>query len=190
MEASTANSLIGAIAAVLTPFAVALAAHWFPVRSAPRQGPRKRRHEPRTRREPGPAAGVSTEALVNPALVAAIRASKTSWTRALLVLVPLSSIAPILVGFVAFVNLILVVPIATAVLAYRRPVPWQWAVMVVAGLHAINYLSLLVGGALFTSRDLVIALAVYLINFGLVAVTAHVRSEAFAQRHEAGLGAQ
>lgn len=186
MDTSTVNSLIGAVAAILTPVAVALAARWFPPRTAPPQGQRKRRRQPRARRESSPTGRLSSEAPVDPALAAAIRASKTSWTRALLVLVPLSSIAPLLVGFVAFLNLVLVMPIATAVLAYRRPVPWRWAVLVVAGLHAVNYVSLSLGGAQFSSQDLVIALVVYVINFALVAVTAHVRSEAFAQRNEAG----
>ena len=72
---------------------------------------------------------------------------------------------------ISFIN-VLLIPLVTIRLATLRPLPWGWAAVFVAILHAFNYLGYYWSGGYFSATDMQNSLIFYIINVLVVSSVA------------------
>jgi len=71
---------------------------------------------------------------------------------------------------------IIVIPLATSVIAFQWPIPFGWAASSVAILHGMTQLAVRIGGASPAQGDVSMIANVYIVNAVLVSFIVFIRS--------------
>lgn len=79
-------------------------------------------------------------------------------------------------GLLGYLMSIIVIPLATLIIAFQWPIPWGWAASSVAILHGMTQLAVRIGGASPAQGDVSTVANVYVVNAVLVSLIVFARS--------------